>query len=1345
MTTLAANSADSQNANYDKAVELKSQGNVNFADSQFTKALTLYDQAIQSLSVEVEMESNSLELLSTLYLNRAACLLKVKADKNVRNLSPSVLERNTSQRCVQDCKKALSLLTQWHQHVENKGKDTEQKSTSNEKQQQQQEEEAEGETLSSSSQETLKRIEKLIVKALQRQALAHEKLDQIPEAKFALQEIVRRQPHSHSKNQKNKKKKNTNRALAYAKKHLARLQSKYAFQSSKSSHSTSKQFQSFLQELSTSSSKPSKADTKTIVSKIQSIAFYLNVKTCNLSTKDLNALASIITLYTSNFEKTPEITEISLQLFQQCIDGGYLVYPDKFPTVLTSWLKDSSSLATTKDDGGTPGKNCAAGMLLEQGNVNNNTASSSFSNDCTVKLQIKLVLVLRALACQLFQAKEQHLDMLQSLIDLIMLPICQTNHPVVPSLCRLAFSFLHTEAFYYHSLGLHVQDSKQKNSPISVVTLLDLGVNFKPSNLLSIIILALDRCEKSVDDSVIHLASLCIIDIINLNLHDTNPQNDLLSNSVLSTYLQNPSSPEQTCLALKIVTSLTLLLSTMTAEPKQKKMDEDNSSSPGLDAMGQLTAWLQEPSTLSSVFSHLFCKETDSKDGVDSKDIGNRKDSGKMVVVTTETKLAVLRLLITVTNSSDLFMQIWTQLQNEKELKLTLQQDQHSIHQENNSKEQERLAALFSHLHWTALTSNSTKIRAASTVALTKCFYALQKQANRAKASAITTSTSDKSNVPAGVALPLIKEALIETLKQQQPSTKGGQDNSINDDNVQLLEALSFMLHDVELKNQVCTDSQLLMNLKGILMKFNAAMMRTQEKKDVRDKAYTTSEDVLSHDDLYSTKDQLALLLCLQEITTNNADIQAKKLQEKGITPEQYEEFQRLTKLQQEKAQQAQNGDTLLAEEEKYVAEKDSQEQVMKRCKALVHSDIIASLACSLKYLSSQSIMVSTAAPSSSVRVVVRTLLNISRSVSNVLPKIFHSLNANDAIPSLLRLLEVIEKETQKKERTKNKKAIGRSPEDAKKTILSPVDIEFKHACTQLLSQVLIRTNPVLLQSHHLLTTVRPLLFQIEQSSDELQQFEALMALTNVVSGDGAAGIQSKNRVISTKGGLAKIYYQMFADNVSVRRAATECFANLLPHDAVFQFMIDNHDARQILVAFTRDAISDPHEEEGDEDSVVGAAAAADPRTEIEREKTASAACGALATLVLHATLARQLVTEHDLISVLLLLMILPDKPGLTLRAVVTFLHLFQTEEAEETGATADADDSKRDIPSMIKEMRFLIKDDIVVQVDKEKTQDTQGYSALQLLQILFSPERMKGLPQSISARLPLLLKKLAE
>ncbi|RHY88942.1 hypothetical protein DYB35_005633 [Aphanomyces astaci] len=141
-------------------------------------------------------------------------------------------------------------------------------------------------------------------------------------------------------------------------------------------------------------------------------------------------------------------------------------------------------------------------------------------------------------------------------------------------------------------------------------------------------------------------------------------------------------------------------------------------------------------------------------------------------------------------------------------------------------------------------------------------------------------------------------------------------------------------------------------------------------------------------------------------------------------------------------------------------------------------------------------------------------------------------------------------------------------------------------AAQQAIAKILITTNPHLIPSAQLLSAVRPLRTLCQNKHDAaLLQFEALMALTNVAS----VSMETKARILADQG-LGAIQYLQFSDHRLVRRAATECLTNLLPHDDVLRVFCQPDKAR-LWLAFSSI-------EESDEDF-----------------ETARAAAGALATV----------------------------------------------------------------------------------------------------------------------------------
>lgn len=90
-----------------------------------------------------------------------------------------------------------------------------------------------------------------------------------------------------------------------------------------------------------------------------------------------------------------------------------------------------------------------------------------------------------------------------------------------------------------------------------------------------------------------------------------------------------------------------------------------------------------------------------------------------------------------------------------------------------------------------------------------------------------------------------------------------------------------------------------------------------------------------------------------------------------------------------------------------------------------------------------------------------------------------------------------------------------------------------------------------------------------DNDATDLQQFEALVAITNLAS----AGDETKERIVAGKG-ISTLSYAMFSDHEMVRRAATEAMCNLVPHPAMMKHLADPEHLR-LWLAFASDVEGD--------------------------------------------------------------------------------------------------------------------------------------------------------------------------
>lgn len=121
-----------------------------------------------------------------------------------------------------------------------------------------------------------------------------------------------------------------------------------------------------------------------------------------------------------------------------------------------------------------------------------------------------------------------------------------------------------------------------------------------------------------------------------------------------------------------------------------------------------------------------------------------------------------------------------------------------------------------------------------------------------------------------------------------------------------------------------------------------------------------------------------------------------------------------------------------------------------------------------------------------------------------------------------------------------------------------------KDLAAQALAKIGITTDPRLaFPGQKSLEVVRPLV-RLLKAEHGLQQFEALLALTNL------AGCSDDHRKrIIREGGLSDIEALQFEENEYLRRAATECVCNMMFNDEVFErFAEDKGDRVKLLVLF---------------------------------------------------------------------------------------------------------------------------------------------------------------------------------
>ncbi len=113
------------------------------------------------------------------------------------------------------------------------------------------------------------------------------------------------------------------------------------------------------------------------------------------------------------------------------------------------------------------------------------------------------------------------------------------------------------------------------------------------------------------------------------------------------------------------------------------------------------------------------------------------------------------------------------------------------------------------------------------------------------------------------------------------------------------------------------------------------------------------------------------------------------------------------------------------------------------------------------------------------------------------------------------------------------------------------VSAEGRREAAHAVAKALISTDPRLLAAHQRLGVIAPLLALCKDiDGTNLQQFEGLMALTNVLS----AGEAEAAKFFKEKGHHA-VHYLIFSDHAMVRTAACEVFCNIPQYEETLQML----------------------------------------------------------------------------------------------------------------------------------------------------------------------------------------------
>jgi len=107
---------------------------------------------------------------------------------------------------------------------------------------------------------------------------------------------------------------------------------------------------------------------------------------------------------------------------------------------------------------------------------------------------------------------------------------------------------------------------------------------------------------------------------------------------------------------------------------------------------------------------------------------------------------------------------------------------------------------------------------------------------------------------------------------------------------------------------------------------------------------------------------------------------------------------------------------------------------------------------------------------------------------------------------------------------------------------------------SQALAKITITTNPeIAFPGQRMLELVRPIIKLLKIECTALENFEALMALTNLASIN-----ETVRKRILKEDGFSNIEQYMFDEHPQLKRAAVECMCNLVVQDEVKYFRDHN-------------------------------------------------------------------------------------------------------------------------------------------------------------------------------------------
>ena len=282
------------------------------------------------------------------------------------------------------------------------------------------------------------------------------------------------------------------------------------------------------------------------------------------------------------------------------------------------------------------------------------------------------------------------------------------------------------------------------------------------------------------------------------------------------------------------------------------------------------------------------------------------------------------------------------------------------------------------------------------------------------------------------------------------------------------------------------------------------------------------SADIYNHENRIDSHRRSTALFAIAHILSNltvtNEELRVEMLRDKEITPEEHKKLQQMQQIRTKD----ENGNVIEEKQDDAFCDDDDNETMCReRVKKLASKGAVSFMA----------------------HVLSSTSKNISTKAVDICLKTFCQMVREESIRG-----QVVQQGV-----------VGSCCKIANdKSSHSEVSMSSRLSAAHVIARTCITTNPNLLNAHTRLDTIRPLLMLLtNKDALQIQQFEALLSLTNILS----VGIEEQNKFAANKG-IYTVHSFMYSDNSIVRRAAVEVFCNIASHKDLIRLL--NADAKKL-------------------------------------------------------------------------------------------------------------------------------------------------------------------------------------